>query len=173
MDSSENAILSVAYGRLSTLKENPRPGLLQFTISMPSRLALVSLELLLLATCVTAFSTSGMIGLNGPKLALRSGTSSTGVVRSGARIGGRGTSLVTMKVTPEEEALFRAQEDARIAAKRAQEIEVERRYIQQSSGLNYRKNSQDKFIFAVGTMPCLLAIFTHFLPSNLSLCALI
>jgi len=56
----------------------------------------------------------------------------------------------TMMVTPEQEAAFRAREDAEIAAKRAKEDEDERRYIQQSSGINYRKNEQDKFIFAMG-----------------------
>ena len=58
-----------------------------------------------------------------------------------------------MMVTPEEEAAFRAREDAEIAARRAKELEDERRYIQQSSGINYRKNEQDKFIFAAGKAP--------------------
>lgn len=60
-----------------------------------------------------------------------------------------------MMVTPEQEAAFRAREDAEIAARRAKEDEDERRYIQQSSGLNFRKNEQDKFIFAGGLLPCL------------------
>jgi hypothetical protein len=62
----------------------------------------------------------------------------------------RPTKTAVMMVTPEEEAAFRAREDAEIAARRAKELEDERRYIQQSSGINYRKNEQDKFIFATG-----------------------
>lgn len=65
----------------------------------------------------------------------------------------RPTRTAVMMVTPEEEAAFRAREDAEIAARRAKELEDERRYIQQSSGINYRKNEQDKFIFAAGKAP--------------------
>mmetsp|Transcript_17273 Transcript_17273/g.33900 ORF Transcript_17273/g.33900 Transcript_17273/m.33900 type:complete len:137 (+) Transcript_17273:43-453(+) len=84
-------------------------------------------------------------------LTLRGNSHASALSQSGGSIR-RASKAVLKMVDPEQERLFREREAAEIAARRAKEDEDERKYIQQSSGLNYRKNSQDKLIFAGGLM---------------------
>ena len=70
----------------------------------------------------------------------------------------KGRAQIAMMVTPEEEARFRAAEDAEIARKRAEAAEMEKRYYKENSGLGYRRNEQDGLIFVMGncSFPSLL-----------------
>jgi hypothetical protein len=84
-------------------------------------------------------------------LKLRSGGLSPSA-RCGAMAHRRtGRAQISMMATQDEnEARFRAAEDAEIARRRAEEKDLEKRYRQENSGLGFRKNQQDGLIFAMG-----------------------
>ena len=68
--------------------------------------------------------------------------------------------------SPEDEARFRAAEDAEIARKRAEEQDMEKRYYKENSGLGYRRNEQDGLIFVMGNCAVPLCITVpHVFPS--------
>mmetsp|Transcript_45965 Transcript_45965/g.115261 ORF Transcript_45965/g.115261 Transcript_45965/m.115261 type:complete len:136 (+) Transcript_45965:53-460(+) len=106
-------------------------------------------QLILLACAIASAAAFQAPLASRASLALRSSQASAlqsgGVMRKGRTAAG------SLKMVDEEqERLFREREAAEIAAKRAQEEENERRYIQQASGLNYRKNNQDGLLAAMG-----------------------